>query len=133
MRAFSATYTRARVRGGEFIMISCTPDDDEVFTRFTRVCSYENKITPVDRSEAAPNKWNGKEFDVYVTSIALYLSGLAQFPLFCYLSGEGDVILNKRPHFPREKIMGAGISSPDSLYGRMSHLRQIRKNLSPSG
>jgi hypothetical protein len=133
MIAFRATYTRAKVRGGALIFIACSPDDDEAFTPFTRICSYDMRPTTPFRNGVVPNKWNGKEFEACVTSIALYLSHLEAFPLFCYLSAEGDVILNNRPDYPREKIIGAGISSPDSLYGRMSHLRQIGKNLYACG
>jgi hypothetical protein len=49
------------------------------------------------------------------------------------MSAEGDLILNNYPLYPREKIIGAGISSPDSLYGRMGHLRQIGKHLYACG
>jgi hypothetical protein len=133
MRAFRATYTRARVRESYRIMLSSSPDDDDPFTPFTRICSYDRRTLLRDHDKTLANKWNAKDFDVFVTSIALYMSGLETFPLFCFMSAEGDLILNNTPDFPREKIIGAGISSPDSLYGRMSHLRQIGKHLYACG
>ena len=133
MFAFRATYTRVKVRGQALIFIACSPDDDEAFTPFTRVCSYDRRPTSADRDDVIRNRWGGKDFDVCVTSIALYLSDLETFPLFCYLSAEGDVVLNDYPNYPRERIIGAGISSADSLYGRMSHLRQIGKHLYACG
>jgi hypothetical protein len=133
MRAIPVTFTRARVRGSKLIYVACSPDDDDPFTPFTRICGYDDGIVIPDRDKASSNKWGGDDLDVCVTSIALYLSELETFPLFCFMSAEGDVILNDAPRYRREKVLGAGISSAESLYGRMSHLRQIGKHLYACG
>jgi hypothetical protein len=119
------TFTRAKAGAGDFLCVAGVPDDLEPFTPFTRLCRY-------DAADPGPVKWFYDDVPIAVTSI-LRFAPPGEPESFCVLSAEGDVMLMSPP-FPREKIPGAGIASPDSeRWGRMTHLRAIGDHLYACG
>jgi len=120
------TFTRAKAGAGDFLCVAGVPDGAEPFVPFTRLCRY-------DAADPEPVKWFYDDLPIAVTAIVRFAPQAGDRESFCVLSAEGDVIL-MRPPFPREKIPGAGISSPDSeRWGRMAHLRVIGDHLYACG
>ncbi|WP_437973377.1 hypothetical protein WMF11_31330 [Sorangium sp. So ce295] len=120
------TFTRAKAAAADFLCVAGVPDGQEPFTPFTRLCRY-------DAGDAGPVKWFYDDLQVAVTSIARFTPAPGAPTAFCVLSAEGDVVL-MRPPFPREKIPGAGITSPDAeRWGRLARLRPVGDHLYACG
>lgn len=129
--AESVTYTRARARSSRRINIAGAFSRDEPFAPRTNSLAYDlDDDRPDPRGGGrAPNHWSQDLEPRCVTSIALVSIPSLEFPLFCELSAEGEVLFNWKGA-PTEKIPGAGIDAPDALgFGRMAHLRQIGRHL----